>query len=226
MTDGAAVSSPSSVICRLSPDAKRLALRAAELAISSYQVPLTIETDDVHALIVEDPDITWIVPRGTDPRNIVDLWRDLSAIVKRNDPIFGLTPNSFLADAEQLYWRLAPKIPPARPIGVAGHSKGGSESLVLGGMLEYGGRKPAFLAAFEPAAVGPLNGIANPDLITRHGEDEITELPPGIGHPGSVTPLPWEGPKPFGFIARLLAYHAMAGVRDALARHIAAAPAV
>lgn len=191
-----------------------LARRCAGVALAAYTSPASIETDVVHALIVEAPDLTIVGLRGTDPWQLIDLFIDAAAAVERDDPILGRAPASFLADAEQLFWRLLPKLPADRPFAIAGHSKGASEAQLLAAMFKAIGRPAAFLGAFEPAAVGLLNGLlsAGPGLATRHGLDPITDLPPGRAHAQILCALPWLGPP-----ARTpLDYHSMQGVNDAL----------
>src|SRR5690242_17951496 len=69
-----------------------LALRSAEIALAAY-ASVTIETREVHALIVDDPDMLWIGLQGT--HDAAALVRDALAAFERSDPIFGTTPDSF-----------------------------------------------------------------------------------------------------------------------------------
>jgi hypothetical protein len=195
-----------------------LARRCADVALACYSTPPTIETDDVHALLVDAfdlaPGLVIVGLEGTNPRRLVDLWRDAAAIDIRRDPLLGDVPESFAGDAEQLFWRILPKLEPGRPFAITGHSKGASEAQLLATMFALVGRAPVFLAAFEPAAVGDLRGLIKdlPWLATRHGRDPITFLPPGRPHAQPLLQLPWDGPVP----ADPLDYHGMQGVRDQL----------
>ena len=191
-----------------------LALRCADAALASYTAAPTIQTDDVHALVLETEDLVLVALKGTDPRRLVDLWRDAGAIDERNDPLLGRVPETFAGDAEQLFWRLWPLLPVGKPFALTGHSKGASEAQLLAAMLLLAGHPPAFLAAFEPAAVGDLHGLLTglPGLATRHGHDPVTFVPPLRAHAQPLLEIPWDGPAPLD----PLAYHDMQGVRDAL----------
>src|SRR5476649_757852 len=112
-----------------------LARHCAEVALAAYQTPPTIQTEDVHALILETDQLVTVGLEGTDPRRLVDLWRDASAVALRSDPLLGPVPASFTADAEQLFWRLLPKIPAGKPFAITGHSKGASEAQLLAAMF-------------------------------------------------------------------------------------------
>jgi hypothetical protein len=197
---------------------RALALRCADVALACYATPPTIETEDVHALLVDAadlaPGLVIVGLEGTDPRRAVDLWRDAAALAERDDPLLGRVPRSFASDAEQLFWRLLPRLGPDRPFALTGHSKGASEAQLLAAMFALAGRAPVFLAAFEPAAVGDLRDLLSdlPWLATRHGRDPVTWLPPGRAHAQPLLEIPWDGPPP----ADPLDYHAMQGVRDAL----------
>lgn len=198
-----------------------LALRSAELALAAYRA-VTIETADVHALIVDDPDILWIGLRGTS--DFIALLRDAGAATERNDPILGPTPHTFAEDAEEIFWRLLPKLPASKPIGIAGHSKAASEAQDLCAMFRYAGREPAWLGAFEPAPVGTLKGRLKdqPGIATWRGEDitrplvrdPVPAMPLGRPHAMSMTALAWWGPTPLD----LVDYHSMAGILEAVKR--------
>ena len=184
----------------------------ADLALASYAEPATVETSDVHALIVERDGIQIIALRGTDPHHLIDLIRDAEAVGLRRDPILGDVSASFLGDAEQLVWRLWPSL--RAPYALTGHSKGAAEAQALAAILAHMGRPPMRLAAFEPPLLWLCNGLvaALPGIATRHGDDEITEWPKH-GQAQPLTLLPWIGPRPLD----PLAYHYMQGVRAALA---------
>lgn len=185
----------------------------ADLALASYDLPATIETADIHALIRDVDGITYVSPRGTNPHHLIDLMRDAGAGVTRADPILGDADETLLADAEQLAWRILPRIKGAWAGGA--HSKGAAELLYLAAIMAYLGRPPLRIAAFEPPRVGLLGGLVDPAwcALYRHGEDPITELPPWRVHPLPLTALAWVGPRPLD----PLDYHAMAGVRAAVA---------
>lgn len=186
-------------------------LLLADLALASYDLPATIETPNVHALIKESDGVVLLALRGT--ADAIALLRDAEALHERDDPILGRTPDSFAADAEQILWRIFARF--TGPWAGGAHSKGGSELLDLAAMMRVIGRPPVRIAAFEPAPVGPLAGLIDPawTLITRHGDDEIPEAPPWRPHPSPVTALAWVGPRPLN----PLDFHAMAGVRAAIA---------
>jgi hypothetical protein len=183
----------------------------ADFALATYAEPPTLITPHAQVLIKQLDGVTLIGPRGTADLDAV--LRDIEAAVERDDAILGRTPNSFAADAEEIAWRIFSRI--TGPWAGGAHSKGGSELLVLAAMMRYAGRPPAQIAAFEPAPVGTLNGLIDPasTLITRHGEDPVPVAPPWRPHPAPVTALPWRGAPTLD----LGAYHAMAGVRAALA---------
>lgn len=189
-------------------------IHLAELSLAAYSSPATIETPDAHALIVEETDGLIIALRGTDPKKLVDLWLDSTAVEDRHDPILGKTPESFLSDAEQLYWRILPKIKPDQPIYICGHSKGAAEANALAAMFVFAWRAPTRLTVFAPPQMGDLGGYvaALPGFAFRHGDDPITGLPPGRSQPRSLTQLPWVGPKPLD----KLKYHDMAGYAEAV----------
>jgi hypothetical protein len=200
----------------LPPD---LAVRSAEIALAAYGA-VTVETEDIHALIVDDPDILWIGLRGT--ADFVALLRDAAAAYERNDPILGKTPDTFASDAEQLFWRLWPKLPLIKLIGITGHSKGASEAEDLAAMFGNAGRRPSWLGAFEPAPVGPLNGLITglPGIATWRGidtthlllRDPVPAAPEWRPHAYALTLLPWTGERPLD----PLDYHSMDGVLNEL----------
>ena len=189
-------------------------LRLADLALAAYSEAATIETDDVHALLVEEDGVLLVGLRGTNPAKWVDLWRDAASIVLRRDPILGPTPDSFLTDAEQLVWRLAPRIR-SRPWAIGAHSKGAAEAQAAAAIATFMGWPPVRLAAFAPPPMGRLGGWLDgvPSGAYRHGEDPITDDEFGRGRPTPLIPLAWTGPKPLD----PLDYHSMEGYRAALA---------
>lgn len=189
-------------------------LHLAELSLAAYSTPATVETHDAHALITEEPDGLIIALRGTDPKKLVDLWLDATAVEDRDDPILGKTPESFLGDAEQLYWRISPKVKYNQPVYICGHSKGAAEANALAAMFVFAWRAPVRLTVFAPPQMGVLGGYVSalPGYAFRHGDDPITELPPGRSQPRSLTALPWVGPKPLD----KLDYHSMAGYLQAV----------
>jgi hypothetical protein len=198
-----------------------LAIRSAEIALAAY-AGATIETKDVHALIVEDPDILWIGLRGTD--DFIAVLRDAAAAFERNDPILGCTPNSFAEDVEEIFWRILPKLPQGKAIGIGAHSKGASEAQILAAMFAYAGRPVSWLGAFEPAPVGTLSGWLKdqPGIATWRGEDidrplirdPVPAMPLGRPHAMPMTALAWWGPTPLN----LANYHSMSGVLEAVKR--------
>lgn len=194
-------------------------LTLADLSLAAYTEPATIETDDVHALLRDVDGILVIALRGTNPWHFVDLWRDLSAIAVRHDPIFGAVSESFFADAEQLVWRLWPLL--TGPYALTGHSKAGPEAQAAAAMLTHMGRPPIRLSVFEPAQLGTLGGAVAglPGIATRLGEDPVTQAPENRGHAQPLTLLPWSG----GVVVDPLEYHAMAAVREAVVRHVGSA---
>jgi len=198
----------------VTPATAALVDRLAVAAVASYSQPATIETDDVHALLIEEDGCLVVALRGTNPEHWIDLWRDAEAAIMRHDPILGAVPESFAEDAEQLLWRLLPRLKPGQPVYLAGHSKGASEAQILAAMMAHAGFAPAFLAAFEPAPVGTLQGLLKTQagIATCLGHDPIPRLPLGRPHAQELTLLPWSGVPPFD----QLRYHAMEGVRAAL----------
>ena len=188
-------------------------LDLADWALAAYARPATIETDDAHALIGAANGVQVIAMRGTDPTHFIDLIRDAEAVGLRNDPIFGPVSASFIEDAEEIVWRLWPLL--ADPFAITGHSKGGDDAQGVGAILTRMGRPPIRLSVFEPAQLGRLNGTLDPipGIATRHGEDEITQFPLDRGHAQRLVELPWTG----GLVLNPLDYHAMAGVRAAVA---------
>jgi hypothetical protein len=187
-------------------------LQLADASLAAYVLQATVETDDVHCVISQVGDTQVIALRGTDPDHFIDLLLDAKAIFSRDDPILGSCSESFVADAEQLLWRLWPLL--RDPFAITGHSKGASEAQALAAMLTHMGRPPICVTVFEPAQVGTLNDILLklPGIATRHGGDFVTQEPSGRGHAQPLTLLPWVGPRPLNPIA----YHAMAGVRAAV----------
>lgn len=83
-----------------------------------------------------------------------------------------------------------------KPVILCGHSEGAALALIIGGYLCKAGRPPIAIFAFEPPMVttGPLLGdilIRNnvQVMITRNGEDIITEVPPIIGLRSAIQPF-------------------------------------
>jgi hypothetical protein len=190
-------------------------LDLADLALASYTEPATIETGDAHVLVKERAGIIFVSPRGTNPKVLRDDLRDLGAAWVRNDDILRRCPSTITADAEQIVWRLLPYLR-AKPWAGGAHSKGAGELLLVAAMLTHGGLPPLRIGAFEPLRVGPCGDLLKADtcLLTRHGLDEITEVPPWLGHPLAITPLVWIGPAPTD---PLIQYHDLAGVRASIA---------
>lgn len=170
--------------------------RLAQLALASYSQPATIETADIHAVITQEDGYVVIALRGTNPAHLVDLLRDVGADETRHDPILGATPETFLADAEQLAWRLDKYLHDPW-IGTA-HSKGAGEIQDLAAVLTYMGRPPTRLVTFAAPQVGKLNGliatVPGRDYAMQH--DLVPDVPPNRGIPRSWTQIPWIGPVP------------------------------
>jgi hypothetical protein len=198
----------------VTPEQALLVDRCARAAIAAYNAPATLETADVHALLIEEDGALIVALRGTNPEHLVDLWRDAGAAIVRDDPILGPVPESFASDAEQLLWRLLPRLHPGKRLYLTGHSKGASEAQILAAMLGHIGFWPDFVAAFEPAPVGTLNGafLGQAGLATRLGLDPIVRLPSDRPHAQPLLQLDWPGAPPLD----PLRYHAMANVRAAL----------
>jgi hypothetical protein len=189
-------------------------LDLADWALKAYAQPATIETADVHCLVGEAEGVQILALRGTDPRRPVDLLRDAEAAGVRDDPILGPVSESFLADAEQLAWRVAAILSPG--FVVTGHSKGAADAQALAALLAYMGKAPARLTTFASPQLGLLPGmigtLPGTDYVMQH--DPIPDVPPNRGRPRTITMLPWIGAVPFD----RLECHAMMGYRDAIAR--------
>ena len=167
------------------------------LSQQAYSLPATVETEDAHALIRErDDGVVMIAPRGTVPTNWIDLWRDVSAIQRRNDPILGHGPDSILADCEQLAWRLYPLIRD-REVWMGGHSKGGGEGQGLAAIFLQMGVKVTRLTTFAALRMGALGGIISSipgfDFVFDH--DKVPQEPPNELIPRIHTVLPWTKPQ-------------------------------
>lgn len=192
----------------MTPDQELAALSAA-----AYTQPPTVSTDDAHALIKERDDVVMIACRGTNPRDWIDLWRDVSAIDFRNDPIFGHVPDSIISDAEQLAWRVWPMIK-GRKVWVTGHSKGGGEAQGLAGMLLYMGASVEMLTTFAALRMGQMGGLIAglPGRDYCFEADEVPKLPPHALIPRVQSYLPWGKPPTLD----LLAYHSMTTIAASL----------
>jgi hypothetical protein len=176
----------------------------ADLALASYTEPATIETPDIHALIKDVDGFTLVGLRGTNPAKFVDLGRDLLASQTRAE--------SFLADAEQLAWRLVRRL--TGPYGIGAHSKGGAEGQALAAIMTYLGKPPAALYTWGSPQMGKLGGL----IATLPGADFARQHDPIPDEPRRGTPrprviLPWPGPAPFNRID----CHAMQAYYDATA---------
>ena len=98
-------------------------MQLLDWAARSYTEPATVETADAHCLIGIEDEVQVLALRGTDdPRDLIDLWRDVGAAEVRDDPILGKTSASFLADAEQLVWRVRGILQPG--YALTGHKQG------------------------------------------------------------------------------------------------------
>ena len=193
-----------------------LDLAAASLA--SYNVPATVETGDARAVLSLVGRTQVIACVGT--RDMADLWRDISAVVTRHDPQYGVISDAFFSEAEQLLWRLWPLLTD-NPIAITGHSKGAVEAQALAFLLGQMGRSVCRLAAFEPPQLGTLNGALDlvPGIATRQQVndilgDPITSVPMARGHAQKLTVLQWPGLPPLD----VLAYHKMSGIYAAMQR--------
>lgn len=182
-------------------------LRYAELALAAYETA-TIATADIQALIVEEAGETVIALRGT--HDVEALVRDLLAAVVRHDPILGPVSESFVADAEQLAWRLDAKL--LGRWSVTGHSKAAPEAQALARIMAAMGNPPARVVVFAPPQVGPLAPFPFPGTAYAMQHDPIPDLPPNRGRPQALTMLDWIGPVPLD----RLQCHAMAAYRAAL----------
>jgi len=189
---------------------------AAELSDAAYTAPATWETGNAHAVLTVVEDRPFLAFRGTDPRKLVDVLRDV-AVLAFDDPLLGPVHGGFYADVAQLAWRVTPALMRAGTpdLIVTGHSKGGGEALIFAGMLAAVGLPPRCVITFGSPRVGGAKLAALlasvPGEEYRHGDDPVPLLPPGFIHPYPLIAL--ASPATID----PLADHAIAGYRAALA---------
>jgi hypothetical protein len=195
---------------------RRWAAIAAELSDAAYTAPATWETGNAHAVLTVVEARPFLAFRGTDPKKLVDVLRDVEALAF-DDPLLGKVHGGFYADVAQLAWRVAPALmrDGTAELIVTGHSKGGGEALLFTAMLAAIGLPPRRVITFGSPRVGgaQLASLlaAVPGEEYRHGADPVPLLPPGYEHPYPLIALAAAA------TVDPLADHAMAGYRAALA---------
>ncbi len=166
----------------------------ARLAGLSYRGPWSgrVALDCEYDLLPRDDELVVVMP-GTNPLDPLDWLRDISAApcwIAGVGPVHG----GFGRAGEALYAKIAPTIAgDPRLLSFVGHSLGGAEALVLGGI--FAARQPG--RRFRVVALGaPRVGFLNPWLghLLRQGVeavedaragDIVPELPmrPPFNHP-------------------------------------------
>ena len=152
----------------------------ARLCAEAYAVPPYLEVGDVH-LIKRPHAVGWVyVFRGS--ADCADWACDLEAIPWPHPDLQATVHEGFGRDVDAVWPALAADLG-AVPVGLAGHSKGGADAILVGLRMALAGIAPAFIVTFGAPRVFLGGHPVCLDRVLqahyRHGCDLVPTLPPG-----------------------------------------------
>ena len=171
-------------------------LDLAKLSQAAYAGRPTWTHGDCFAYGTTVNDTTTVVAfRGTDPDAIKDWTHDFDA-APEDDAQLGWCHKGFLDDVRGVAPQIMAALKGKPAIIVTGHSKGGAEALIFGGVLVAAGKPPLQISTFgaprcavfsSPTLAGLLARVAGTDY--RHRDDPVPLVPIGFDHPRTILQL-------------------------------------
>lgn len=194
----------------------------AAMVAASYSQKADVATrDGAMAMLRPVGDEFVVVLPGTHlndgAQTVLDALADLSAWPAWRGPL-GFCHSGFSSGGEALWREIAPIIPRAKRLVLAGHSLGAAHALYLGAKNAAAGLAPCRISAFEPPRVGmAMFGWhvrkALQVYACRFGDDPVPLLPP-------MFPIPFHHPVRLAAIGCAMLdpidCHAIGGVVTAL----------